>query len=63
MAVHKFFYDCGKWNSFSYLGNRKYTRLNFTTKLLEFKNYLQFSNQAFDGLLKLLTDVSPNKHM
>lgn len=45
-----------------YPGNTKHTRLSFTIKLLEFKNYSPYSNKAFDSLLKLITDVLPNKH-
>ncbi|XP_063941385.1 uncharacterized protein LOC135149574 [Daucus carota subsp. sativus] len=45
-----------------YPGNTKYTRLSFTTKLLEFKNISHCSNKAFDSLLTLFADVLPKKH-
>ena len=45
-----------------YPGNTTYTRLSFTTKLLEFKNIPHCSTKAFDSLLKLLTDVLPKKY-
>jgi hypothetical protein len=45
-----------------YPGNTKYTRMSLSAKLLEFKNYSNCSNKAFDSLLELLADVLPKKH-
>lgn len=43
-----------------YPNNKKYKRLSCTTKLLEFKQYLNCSNKTFDSLIKLM-DVLPRK--
>lgn len=45
-----------------YSGKTKDTRLSFTTKLLKFKNYSDYSNKSFDSLLKFLMNVLSKKH-
>lgn len=61
--IAKEFYDVIAQNSvYIYPDNTKYIRINFTTRLLEFKNTARCSNKTFDSLLKLIKDVLPKKH-
>ena len=45
-----------------YPGCTKYTRLSFTTKLLEFKNASNYSDKVFNSLIKIIMDVLPKNH-
>lgn len=61
-STKKFYEVILEMNAPIYPCNTKYTRLNFTIKLLQFKNNLHCTNKTFNNLFKLLTDVLPKKH-
>ncbi|XP_074351959.1 uncharacterized protein LOC141691115 [Apium graveolens] len=58
----QFYTDANESGAPIYLGNKNYTKLSFTTRLLHFKDVSRCSEKSFNLLLDIIGEVLPRDH-